>query len=93
MNREYQQEINATSMEAKAGVNRRPQGKNADNTSIRIGALETMDKSQLRRILKSQSHDGWHYAVDGSCTRIPSLPAGHTIPTKARARAYLSLDG
>jgi phenylpropionate dioxygenase-like ring-hydroxylating dioxygenase large terminal subunit len=34
------------------------------------------------------AYHGWHYAPDGSCTRIPSLPAGHTIPTKARARVY-----
>jgi phenylpropionate dioxygenase-like ring-hydroxylating dioxygenase large terminal subunit len=34
------------------------------------------------------AYHGWHYGVDGSCTRIPSLPAGHAIPTKARAKVY-----
>lgn len=34
------------------------------------------------------AYHGWHYAADGSCARIPSLPAGHMIPTKARARVY-----
>ncbi len=33
------------------------------------------------------AYHGWTYAVDGACVRIPSLPAGHAIPAKARATA------
>jgi phenylpropionate dioxygenase-like ring-hydroxylating dioxygenase large terminal subunit len=32
-------------------------------------------------------YHGWTYAPDGACVRIPSLPAGHPIPVKARATA------
>ena len=32
-------------------------------------------------------YHGWTYAPDGTCVRIPSLPAGHAIPAKARATA------
>jgi phenylpropionate dioxygenase-like ring-hydroxylating dioxygenase large terminal subunit len=32
-------------------------------------------------------YHGWTYGPDGSCLRIPSLPAGHAIPAKARATA------
>jgi len=38
------------------------------------------------------AYHGWHYAADGSCTRIPSLPAGHTIPAKAKARSYRAAE-
>jgi phenylpropionate dioxygenase-like ring-hydroxylating dioxygenase large terminal subunit len=31
------------------------------------------------------AYHGWTYALDGTCVRIPSLPAGHAIPSKARA--------
>jgi phenylpropionate dioxygenase-like ring-hydroxylating dioxygenase large terminal subunit len=33
------------------------------------------------------AYHGWRYASDGVCVRIPSLPAGHNIPAKARATA------
>jgi vanillate O-demethylase monooxygenase subunit len=33
-------------------------------------------------------YHGWEYAPDGSCVRIPSLPAGREIPRKACVRAY-----
>ena len=36
-------------------------------------------------------YHGWTYAPDGNCVRIPSLPAGHAIPAKARATAYLNV--
>jgi phenylpropionate dioxygenase-like ring-hydroxylating dioxygenase large terminal subunit len=32
-------------------------------------------------------YHGWTYGPDGNCVRIPSLPAGHAIPAKARATA------
>jgi phenylpropionate dioxygenase-like ring-hydroxylating dioxygenase large terminal subunit len=32
-------------------------------------------------------YHGWTYASNGACMRIPSLPAGHAIPAKARATA------
>jgi phenylpropionate dioxygenase-like ring-hydroxylating dioxygenase large terminal subunit len=32
-------------------------------------------------------YHGWTYAPDGTCVRIPSLPAGYAIPNKARATA------
>ena len=31
------------------------------------------------------AYHGWTYAPDGACVRIPSLPAGRSIPQKARA--------
>ena len=34
------------------------------------------------------AYHGWHYSADGACTRIPSLPANHPIPAKARAKVY-----
>ena len=34
------------------------------------------------------AYHGWRYASDGSCTRIPSLPANQPIPAKARAKAF-----
>ena len=33
------------------------------------------------------AYHGWSYASNGACVRIPSLPAGHSIPSKARATA------
>lgn len=33
-------------------------------------------------------YHGWRYGADGACTLIPSLPAGASIPKKARAVAY-----
>ena len=48
------------------------------------------------------AYHGWRYASDGSCTRIPSLPADRVIPAKARAefvqgggalRAYMGVLG
>jgi len=32
-------------------------------------------------------YHGWTYGPDGTCVRIPSLPAGYAIPAKARATA------
>jgi phenylpropionate dioxygenase-like ring-hydroxylating dioxygenase large terminal subunit len=37
-------------------------------------------------------YHGWSYAPDGMCVRIPSLPAGHTIPAKARATAVFKVQ-
>lgn len=34
------------------------------------------------------AYHGWSYSGCGTCTRIPSLPAGTAIPSKARAVAY-----
>src|SRR5262245_55763119 len=34
------------------------------------------------------AYHGWEYAPDGSCVRIPALPAGREIPRKACVRAY-----
>jgi phenylpropionate dioxygenase-like ring-hydroxylating dioxygenase large terminal subunit len=34
------------------------------------------------------AYHGWRYAADGSCTRIPSLPADRAIPAKARASSF-----
>jgi phenylpropionate dioxygenase-like ring-hydroxylating dioxygenase large terminal subunit len=34
------------------------------------------------------AYHGWAYAASGQCTRIPSLPEGRPIPSKARATAY-----
>jgi phenylpropionate dioxygenase-like ring-hydroxylating dioxygenase large terminal subunit len=34
------------------------------------------------------AYHGWHYASDGACARIPSLPPDRGIPLKARATAY-----
>ena len=36
-------------------------------------------------------YHGWSYALDGACVRIPSLPAGHAIPAKARATAVFKV--
>ncbi|PZQ48197.1 MAG: hypothetical protein DI556_15365 [Rhodovulum sulfidophilum] len=33
-------------------------------------------------------YHGWRYGADGTCTRIPSLPEGASLPRKARAIAY-----
>jgi phenylpropionate dioxygenase-like ring-hydroxylating dioxygenase large terminal subunit len=33
-------------------------------------------------------YHGWEYNAEGTCVRIPSLPAGASIPRKARAFAY-----
>jgi phenylpropionate dioxygenase-like ring-hydroxylating dioxygenase large terminal subunit len=33
-------------------------------------------------------YHGWEYVADGRCARIPSLPDGRHIPTKARVLAY-----
>lgn len=33
-------------------------------------------------------YHGWSYGQDGTCTHIPSLPDGATIPKKAKAIAY-----
>ena len=34
------------------------------------------------------AYHGWRYGADGSCTRIPSLPADRAIPAKARASSF-----
>jgi phenylpropionate dioxygenase-like ring-hydroxylating dioxygenase large terminal subunit len=34
------------------------------------------------------AYHGWEYEAGGACVRIPSIPAGSTIPPKARAVAY-----
>ncbi len=34
------------------------------------------------------AYHGWCYGADGTCTRIPSLPAARPIPSKARAQSY-----
>lgn len=34
------------------------------------------------------AYHGWTYAPSGACVRIPSLPAGRPIPSKARVPAY-----
>lgn len=36
------------------------------------------------------AYHGWTYAPDGTCVRIPSLPAGHAVPAKARATAVFT---
>jgi phenylpropionate dioxygenase-like ring-hydroxylating dioxygenase large terminal subunit len=33
-------------------------------------------------------YHGWSYDCSGTCTRIPSLPAGRAIPSKARVARY-----
>jgi phenylpropionate dioxygenase-like ring-hydroxylating dioxygenase large terminal subunit len=35
-------------------------------------------------------YHGWTYSPDGICVRIPSLPARHAIPAKARATAVFA---
>lgn len=45
----------------------------------------------LGRVEKEQlvcAYHGWHYALNGNCTRIPSLPPDRSIPSKARATAF-----
>jgi len=45
----------------------------------------------LGRVTKDElvcAYHGWAYDGCGSCTRIPSMPAGQTIPPKAKAFAY-----
>lgn len=34
------------------------------------------------------AYHGWQYDHTGACVRIPALPEGHAIPSKARAVAY-----
>jgi phenylpropionate dioxygenase-like ring-hydroxylating dioxygenase large terminal subunit len=34
------------------------------------------------------AYHGWQYDASGACVRIPSLPPGSSIPSKARAIAY-----
>jgi vanillate O-demethylase monooxygenase subunit len=36
------------------------------------------------------AYHGWEYGADGACRRIPSLPEGRQIPTKARVTTYRS---
>lgn len=38
------------------------------------------------------AYHGWRYNSCGACTKIPSLPAGQTIPPKARTDAYPCLE-
>jgi vanillate O-demethylase monooxygenase subunit len=38
------------------------------------------------------AYHGWCYAPDGSCSRIPSQPAGQAIPEKAKAIVYSCLE-
>lgn len=38
------------------------------------------------------AYHGWEYDRDGTCTRIPALPEGATIPGKARAIAYRTTE-
>jgi phenylpropionate dioxygenase-like ring-hydroxylating dioxygenase large terminal subunit len=37
-------------------------------------------------------YHGWEYASDGSCVKIPQLPAGRPIPTKARATRFHCME-
>jgi len=38
------------------------------------------------------AYHGWAYGADGVCTRIPSLGAGHSIPSRARVDAYPAVE-
>ncbi|MBD0383354.1 aromatic ring-hydroxylating oxygenase subunit alpha [Paenibacillus sedimenti] len=38
------------------------------------------------------AYHGWSYNSCGACTRIPSLPAGQAIPSKAKAIAYSCVE-
>ena len=38
------------------------------------------------------AYHGWAYAPDGACVRIPALPPGRGIPTKARATAVYQVQ-
>lgn len=37
-------------------------------------------------------YHGWQYDRSGACVRIPSRPAGSSIPTAARAQAYRAVE-
>ena len=38
------------------------------------------------------AYHGWEYDQTGACVRIPSLPDGHQIPSKARAIAHHAIE-